>query len=114
MGSTLQIDGRALQSGTAGLWKLLLDHTACEKATANLLVQLTEARSGGAIDYCLMLEGPTGGSGGTGDGASWRLQVVRAPERRGTVAEPERTDSVPLRRHQMIRDLWKVPGVEVR
>ena len=34
MGSTLQIDGRVIHSGTAGLWRLLLDHTACERATA--------------------------------------------------------------------------------
>jgi hypothetical protein len=92
-----QIDGRALQSGTAGLWRLLLDHTACEKATANLLVQLTEARSGGTIDYCLVFEEPTGGSQGeTGDGACWRLRVVRPAVQPGTVVETERSDALPL------------------
>ena len=91
MRSTLHIDESALLNGGAGLWRLLLDHTACERATADLLVQLTAARHGGPIEYCLVLEEPTGRrEGHSGDRASWRLQIVRPGGRPDRVVVPVR------------------------
>jgi hypothetical protein len=96
MRSTLHIDGRALLNGGAGLWRLLLDHTECERATADLLVQLTAARRGGPIEYCLVFEEPTKRREGHSRArASWRLQVVRPGGRPERVVVPIRAEGRP-------------------
>jgi hypothetical protein len=96
MRSTLHIDGRALLNCAAGLWKLLLDHTGCERATADLLVQLTAARLSGPIEYCLVFEEPAERcEGELRDRASWRLQVVTPDGRADRVVLPVRVGHLP-------------------
>jgi hypothetical protein len=113
MRSTLHIEGRALLNCAAGLWRLLLDHTGCERATADLLVQLTAARLSGPIEYCLVFEEPTERrEGEPRDRASWRLQVVRPGGRADRVVLSVRVEHLsswrrgngPGRRQAMIAD----------
>jgi|GEM_PF-4941692 hypothetical protein len=54
MRDTLHIDGRRLGDGMHGLRRLILEHTECERSTARILLDLTNAVRSGPVEFCVI------------------------------------------------------------
>lgn len=79
MTPTLHLDGGILNGNTRGLWRLLLDHTACERSTARILLEIAEARRAGPIAYCVVVREAGPSDSAPPDERSWRIHVAHAP-----------------------------------